>query len=79
MASPRALDARSGTPGISADLQDVADQLHAEFAERLEPGEVDECLNRMAARFEDANVRSFVPLLVGRYARHELQARLADG
>jgi hypothetical protein len=78
MASPLARDARSGTPAMNADLQDVAHQLHAEFAERLEPGEVDECLNRMAARFEDANVRSFVSLLVGRYARDELQARLAN-
>ena len=78
MASPQALDARSGNPRINADLQDVAHQLRQEFANRLETGEVDECLNRIAAKFEDANVRSFVPLLVRRYARDELQARLAD-
>jgi hypothetical protein len=77
MASARALDARPGNPGINVDLQGVADQLHREFADRLEPGEVDECLKRISARFEDAKVRSFVPLLVGRYARGELQARLA--
>ena len=78
MASPQALDAGSGRPKINADLLDVADQLHREFANRLEPGEVDECLKRISARFEDANVRSFVPLLVRRYARGELQARLAN-
>ena len=78
MASARALDARPGNPGINADLQDVIDQLHREFADRLEPGEVEECLKRISGRFEDANVRSFVPLLVARYARGELQARLAN-
>jgi hypothetical protein len=78
MASARALDARPGNPGINADLHDVADQLYREFADRLERGEVDECLKRISARFEDAHVRSFVPLLVGRYARGELQTRLAN-
>ena len=77
MASPQALDARSGSSGINADLQDVAHQLHQEFAERLEWCEVDECLCQVAARFEEANVRSFVPLLVLRYARDELQTHLA--
>lgn len=78
MASARALDARPGNPDINADLHDIADQLQQEFAARLQPGEVDECLNRMAARFENAKVRSFVPLLVRRYARDELQTRLTN-
>jgi hypothetical protein len=77
MASPLALDARPGNPGINADLQDVAHQLHQEFADRLEPVDIEECLQQVAARFEDANVRSFVALLVRRYAHDELQARLA--
>ena len=78
MASPQALDTRSGHPTINADLQDAGHQLRQEFANRLETGEVDECLNRIAARFEVVNVSSFVPLLVRRYARDELQARLAN-
>ena len=78
MASPEALDARPSHPGINADLQDVAHQLHQEFADRLEPVAIDECLQQVAAKFEDANLRSFVPLLVQRYAHDELQARLAD-
>ena len=77
MASPQALDAGSGRPKINADLLDVADQLHREFANRLTSCEVNECLYQVAAKFEDANVRSFVPLLVRRYVRDELQARLA--
>ena len=78
MASPHALDARSGRPKINADLQDVAHQLHQEFANRLESCEIDECLQQVAVKFEDASVRSFVPLLVRRYARDELQTRLAN-
>jgi len=78
MASARAIDARQGNPCIHADLQEVADQLQREFAARLQPGEVDECLSRMAARFENAKVRSFVPLLVQRYARDELVTRVTN-
>jgi hypothetical protein len=47
-----------------------------EFADRLDPGEVDECLDRIAAKFDAAKVRSFVPLLVRRYVRDELHERL---
>jgi hypothetical protein len=76
MASPTALDAHSGRPAINADLQDVAHVVHEEFDERLDPRAVDECLAHVAAQFADATVRSFVPLLVRRYVRDELQARL---
>jgi hypothetical protein len=62
---------------ISADLQDLAHQLHEEFADRLDPDDVDECLARVATKFNDAKVRSFVPLLVRRYVRDELHERLA--
>lgn len=74
--APTALDVPSGRPTIHADLKDVAHQLREEFAGRLKSGDVDECLSRVAAEFEDAKVRSFVPLLVRRYTRVELQARL---
>jgi hypothetical protein len=47
-----------------------------EFADRLDSGEVDECLDRIAAKFDAAKVRSFVPLLVRRYVRDELHERL---
>ena len=48
---------------INADLQDVAHQIHEEFADRLDRQEVDECLMRVAAQFDGAKVRAFVPLL----------------
>ena len=62
---------------INADLQDVAHQVHEEFGDQLDPREVDECLGQVAAKFDDAKVRSFVPLLVHRYVRDELLDRLA--
>jgi len=37
---------------------------------------VDECLSRVAAQFDEATVRSFVPLLVRRYVNDELHERL---
>ena len=73
-----AIPAHQDQPEINADLQDVADQVHQEFADRLDPRQVDECLNRVANRFDRAKIRSFVPLLVRRYVREELKANLAQ-
>lgn len=70
--------ASSGSPEVGSDLQDLARQIHQEFDARLDPDEIDECLDRVAAKFDDAKVRSFVPLLVGRYVRDELSARLVN-
>ena len=77
MDSPTVFDPRLGRPVIQADLQDVAHQVQEEFANRLDPARVNECLDRVAAKFDDATVRSFVPLLVRRYVREELHASLA--
>jgi len=76
MAGSTSFDPRSKKPTMNADLVDVAHQVRAEFADQLDPGEVDECLNRIAAKFDRAKVRSFVPLLVRRYARDELHERV---
>jgi hypothetical protein len=76
MASPTTSTARPSPSQINADLQDLAHQVHQEFDDRLDPRAIDECLAKVAARFADARVRSFVPLLVRRYVRDELQARL---
>jgi len=78
MASSTAFDARQGQPTINADLQAVVHQVHQEFDEQLDPFAVDECLDRVAATFDDAKVRSFVPLLVRRYASDELHERVDD-
>ena len=63
---------------INADLHDVVVTIHQEYDDRLDPCVVDQCLDQVAARFTGAAVRSFVPLLVARYVRDELQARLGQ-
>jgi hypothetical protein len=77
MASSTASAARQDRPEINPDLQDVVHTVHQEFDEKLEPQAVDECLGRVAAQFDEATVRSFVPLLVRRYVNDELHERLA--
>lgn len=76
MASSTMFDARQDRPKINPDLKDLAHRVHTEFDQLLDPLVVDECLNRVAARFDDAKVRAFVPLLVRRYVRDELRDRL---
>jgi hypothetical protein len=78
MASSAVLDARREEPQINADLREVVLGIHDQFDERLDPLAVDECLCRVAAKFDDAKVRSFVPLLVRRYVNDELQERVED-
>lgn len=78
MASSLPVHSSPGQLDIDKDLHDVAHFVHEEFDGRLDPGTVDECLDQIAARFSGASVRSFVPLLVGRYAREELETRLAQ-
>ena len=63
-------------PSVDQDLHDVSHLVHEEFDEHLDPRAVDECLSKVSARFDGATVRSFVPLLVRRYAREELLGRL---
>jgi hypothetical protein len=76
MASSPAFDARHGRPKLNGDLLDVAHGVHQEFDEHLSPRAVDECLDRIAAKFVNAKVRAFVPLLVRRYASDELHKRI---
>jgi len=76
MASLLPAGERPGGPAIDPDLQHVAHRIHEEFDEHVDPSAVDECLHQIAARFEGATVRTFIPLLVRRYVREELQTRL---
>jgi hypothetical protein len=76
MASFLPADSRPGGPTIDPDLHEVANRVHEEFDDHVDPGVVDECLNQIAARFAGATVHSFIPLLVRRYVREELHTRL---
>ena len=76
MASFADYGTRPDLPEINADLHDVVVTIHQEYDDRLDPCVVDQCLDQVAARFTSASVRSFVPLLVARYVRDELHARL---
>jgi hypothetical protein len=76
MASSSPFDARQDRPKLNGDLQDVAHGVHQEFDQHLDPRAVDECLDRISAKFVDAKVRAFVPLLVRRYASDELHKRV---
>ena len=78
MASLLPADSRPGRPPLDPNLNDVAKRVHEEFDEHLDPSDVDECLDQIAAQFEAATIRSFIPLLVRRYVREELQARLSQ-
>jgi hypothetical protein len=75
MASVLPADSRPAIPGVDPELHVVAQLIHAEFDDHLDPHTVDECLSQVAARFDGAAIRSFVPLLVRRIAREELQQR----
>jgi hypothetical protein len=76
MASFLPADSRPGGPTIDPDLHEVANRVHEEFDDHMDPDVIDQCMNQIAARFEGATVRSFIPLLVRRYVREELQTRL---
>jgi hypothetical protein len=58
--------------GLHPELRDVATRLHAEFDHHAGAPAVDRVLDEVAGRFAGAPVRSFVPLLVHRYARQDL-------
>ncbi len=79
MASLMPADSVADRPTLDPTLNDVAKRVHEKFDDHLGSSAVDECLNQIAARFEGAKIRSFIPLLVRRYVREELQARVSQG
>jgi hypothetical protein len=60
--------------GLQPELRDVAEQLHRDFDPITGAETVDRVLDEVAARFADARVRTFLPLLVHRYARSDLRS-----
>ena len=77
MTSSTTFDPRQDSPRISGDLQDVARGVHERFDEVLDPATVDASLERVSAKFADAKIRGFVPLLVRRYVSEDL-SKLID-
>jgi len=61
----------SGT-ALSLDLAHVARSLHEEYDQRLGSDLVESEIELVAAKFDDARVRGFVPLLVHRYTEQAL-------
>ncbi|HET7659810.1 MAG TPA: hypothetical protein VFK66_05410 [Oryzihumus sp.] len=59
---------------LRTDLHEIAAQLHQDFDDLIGAEVVDRVLDEVAARFVDARVRTFLPLLVHRYARSDLRA-----
>ena len=60
--------------GLHPDFREVAAQLHRDFDLVAGAEVVDRVLDEVAARFADARVRTFLPLLVHRYARSDLRS-----
>ena len=60
--------------GLHPDFRQVATQLHRDFDLLTGAEAVDRVLDEVAARFADARVRTFLPLLVHRYARSDLRS-----
>lgn len=57
---------------LDGELAVVVRQMHEEFDAAVGPAVVDRCVGEVAGAFAHARVRSFIPLLVRRYARERL-------
>ena len=64
-----------GDDWLRVQIEFVERQLVAEFDGRIAPDLIAEAVERGYERFADAPVRPFLPMLVGRQARHEVRAR----
>ncbi|MGB7981556.1 MAG: hypothetical protein WCF36_12270 [Candidatus Nanopelagicales bacterium] len=78
MTSSTTVDPGQDPPKISGDLEDVARGVHEKFDEVLDPVTVDASLERVSAKFTDAKVRAFVPLLVHRYVTEDLHEQTEE-
>ncbi len=62
-------------PSLRPDLGDAVRAIHEQFDDHVGEQVVEEVLDGVAAQFDDAPVRAFVPLLVHRYSKDELARR----
>jgi hypothetical protein len=61
---------------LAGDLNVVVGSLHDQYDDSLGAGIVDSEIQRVADRFADARIRSFVPLFVRRYASAKLRGHI---
>ena len=64
-------------PGHGVHRHVIEQVLQAEFSGLLDPVEIERLTSESLARFEDAPVRTFVPILATRTARRLARAHLA--
>jgi hypothetical protein len=57
-------------------IERVREQLHRRYDRTVVPGEVDRALEGARHRFDSSPIRTFVPILVERQVRDELNQRL---
>ena len=60
------------------EMAQVEQRLVAELSPGIRPEEVQCCVRDVLARFDAATIRKYVPLLVERIARDQLQVALDD-
>jgi hypothetical protein len=60
---------------IGDQLAHVRARLHAQYDRDLDPRVVDDAVSEATARFENARIQQFVPVLVDRIARDKLRSR----
>jgi hypothetical protein len=61
------------TPEETRQLEELRARMHREYANRT-AGEVDAAVDQGVAELRDAKIRNFVPVLVERSARRQLDA-----
>ncbi|MGH9271144.1 MAG: three-helix bundle dimerization domain-containing protein [Ilumatobacteraceae bacterium] len=57
----------------AGDIRQVVDELHDRFGSVLSVEAIERCVEEAAASFEGARISSFLPILVHKAARRELE------
>ena len=66
-------------PTASEHRRVIERELQAEFSGLLDPGDIERLASESLSRYEEAPVRTFVPILATRTARRLARAHLAGG
>ena len=71
------VDVASAAPQWAGALDHVRSELHKEFDGRLPSDTVDRCFAAEVAKFHDARITSYLPILILRNTRARLRAMVA--